>query len=243
MHGGTYILGPQSKITELQLQPQAQDGASHPVSFRIPAHLEPITTDLLIRGSPLEHSSISKTERRPSSWQANCVAVLKGIPPSIKAAFESSSSALDDPEDSEGVDAVEMAHDVLLLIFPPGSGEATPTTAIRALIMGSGTGSCPSGECKLLPVKPRAYFLPSRTLQSSFTCRQIWRMSPQAPRTGFFLTSHAFWAITQQNFYRSTHRPRRRRPPSCPKVGNIIHQTLQASRPCMRVRKLARDWI
>lgn len=146
VHGGTYILGSQSKISDLQLHPTAsRDGASHPITFSIPAHPSPITTDLLISGSPLEHPSIATAESTTSSRQANCVAILKGIPPSIKAAFAPTSSESDD---TDSLETTEMTQDVLLLIFPPGSGEAAPTTAVRALLMGSGTGSCPADQCE-----------------------------------------------------------------------------------------------
>jgi hypothetical protein len=153
VHGGTYILGAQSKITDLQLNPtESGDSDSHAVSFRIPAHPTPITTDLLISGSQLEHPSTAKDPSdgtsRTQSKQANCVAVLKGIPSSLKAAFATSSGGDDEKDANDDVDATEMTQDVLLLVFPPGFAEGKSTPAVRALLMGPGTGSCPSGQCE-----------------------------------------------------------------------------------------------
>lgn len=229
VHGGTYILGSQSKISDLQLHPTAsQDGASHSITFSIPAHPIPITTDLLISGSPLEHPSIATAESTTSSRQANCIAILKAIPLSIKAAFAPTTS---EPGDTDSLETTEMTQDVVLLIFPPGPAEAAPATAVRALLMGSGTGSCPADQCESISRAVCCRILIT-VLQSLSTFRPIWRTTLGIPRTCFFHTLHVFWTITQQSSCHSTRRPIVELPQYCLDQDSP-EPTNQTSRPCL----------
>lgn len=160
MHGGTYILGPQGRISDLQVTTtQEEGGAKNPISLRIPAHHEPVTSDLLIAGGPLDFTEPSNdsqyTGNATGLLQANCLAILQTLPTKMKAAFSSEPGDREAAEDSDGENADDNVQDVMLMVFPPGSVEGGSTTAVRALLMGPGTGSCPPDQCKPLTVAAR----------------------------------------------------------------------------------------
>lgn len=152
VHGGTYILGSQGKISDLQVMKTSQEDGGHPITFRIPAHHEPVTTDLLVDGGQLNLARPSSGSQSPAGsttpMQANCVAILQTLPAIVQAAF---STGQNRTETDDGESVEENIQDVMLMIFPPGSVSGGSQPAVRALLMGPETGSCPADQCESSP--------------------------------------------------------------------------------------------
>lgn len=148
MHGGTYILGSQGKTSDLKVTTTVQAGQEHPITFRIPAHHEAVTTDLLIDGSQLDlfRPSSDSSADSTTSMRANCVAILQTLPTIVQAAFSAGQGHTETEDDAS---AEENVEDVVLMIFPPESVPGGSQTSVRALLMGPGTGSCPADQCTL----------------------------------------------------------------------------------------------
>ncbi|KAJ9109768.1 hypothetical protein QFC19_001998 [Naganishia cerealis] len=179
VYGGMYILGPQGKISDFTCTPQEKisDHSQHAISLRIPAHHEPVTSDVLIdgTGTVLEHSSSATEGAAKVPSQVCCIAILSELPSQIQTAIAPNTTRQDDsadPEDSKDEQVEENAQDVFLMIFPPGSVQGGSTQAVRALFMGSGTGSCPAGQFVLYlqAMAEVDSVVPKQTLQPYLEC-------------------------------------------------------------------------
>jgi hypothetical protein len=146
--GGMYILGPQSSISNFTCAPQ--DDSKRCISLQIPAHHEPVTSDVLIDGTGTlsQHSTQTKESDAKAPCQVCCVAILSELPTQIQLGITPQRDDESDPENTEAEQIEENKQDVFLMVFPPASIEGGSSQAVRALFMGSGTGSCPTGQCK-----------------------------------------------------------------------------------------------
>jgi hypothetical protein len=152
VYGGTYILGDMARIksgkqTEdgVEIQIEAQEGALRGKRL--------IGTDKALREAGLLDASgdgrgprrkIEESEPRRS----NCVAIVSGPPPMVRSAFSSGRDGAQQTEEQEDEDEV-AGNDVLVLVVPAPEGQEEGQEVSRILFMGSGTGSCPEGECEL----------------------------------------------------------------------------------------------
>lgn len=133
--GGTYVLGAQAEIESMSLDEDANTDS--PISIKLQCHPRPISAKRVISTRdhlppPLLPTSSTVKRKRIT---AHCVAVLSALPALLRR--------------SEAED-VEKANedDTAVILFPP-EGDAG---LVRGLLMGEGTGSCPAGQCELLPV-------------------------------------------------------------------------------------------
>lgn len=154
VYGGMYILGPQSKISNFTYTSQGTQDDSKAVSLQIPAHYEPVTSDVLIDGTRTlsGHSTQFKEVDTNAPSQVCCIAILSELPQQLKLAItpqtEKGDDDTSDAENGNEGHVEDTSQDVFLMVFPPGSIEGGSSQAVRALFMGSGTGSCPTGQCK-----------------------------------------------------------------------------------------------
>jgi len=177
VYGGTYILGEMAEIrsgkaTEdgVELQIKAQEDALK--GKRI------IGTDKALRQAGLLGYSTPGGE---GSRRSHCVAIISGLPPTVKSAF--SPKQAESQEDDANDDEVP-GDDVLYLIVPP-TGDQEGEEVSRVLFMGSGTGSCPEGECESRPTKAwreeRAHTNFQLTGRSYFESGVMYISSPRRP--------------------------------------------------------------
>jgi hypothetical protein len=73
----------------------------------------------------------------------NVVAVVTGLPDLVKAEFSAKKHESEKDEEEEEEEAA--GDDIIYLVVPPAQGNQE---ASRVLFMGSGTGSCPEGQCE-----------------------------------------------------------------------------------------------
>jgi len=115
------------------------------VELQLPCHPRPVTASHLI-SSP---NHLPKAQRPASSGEksiARCIAVLAGLPPSLrKPKPTEGTEGADEAQSAEEADDPAGEDDTAIIIFPP-TGEGS--SVVRALFMGEGTGSCPAGQCK-----------------------------------------------------------------------------------------------
>lgn len=139
VYGGTYILGEMAEITSgketdegVEIQIKAQEGVLS--GKRI------VGTDKALRDAGFLGGG-SSSPVKTSARRSICVAVVSGLPPIVKSAFSA-------PQGGEQQDDDEVpGDDVLYLVVPP-ENDQEGQEASRVLFMGSGTGSCPDGECE-----------------------------------------------------------------------------------------------
>lgn len=126
MFGGTYVLGPSAKPTSIKTS------SSSGVEVSIPCHPRPVTAKHII--SRADH--LPKTLRREATWSeiriASCIAVVDELPAALRR--------------EQGEDGESDQDDTAVVVFPPAEGSKA---VVRVLMMGEGTGSCPSGQCEL----------------------------------------------------------------------------------------------
>jgi hypothetical protein len=107
------------------------------VSLKLPRHPRPITAKNLV-SSPdhLPPSLLSPPSEDDISTTAHCIAILPTLPRVLQRGISEDHAAEEEGEE-RGKD------DTAVILFPPeGDGQL-----VRALVMGEGTGSCPSGQC------------------------------------------------------------------------------------------------
>ena len=115
------------------------------VELQLPCHPRPVVASHLI-SSPIH---LPEAQRPASSGEksiARCIAVLDGLPPSLRnpKSTEGTEGA-DEAQSTEEAEDSPSEDDTAIVLFPP-SGEGS--SVVRALFMGEGTGSCPAGQCK-----------------------------------------------------------------------------------------------
>jgi hypothetical protein len=128
----------------VEIQIEAQEGALRGKRL--------IGTDKALKQAGLPDASgggrgsrrkIEESEPRRS----NCVAIVSGLPPMVRLAFSSGRDGAQQTEEQEDEDEV-AGSDVLVLVAPPPEDQEKGQEVSRILFMGSGTGSCPEGECE-----------------------------------------------------------------------------------------------
>ncbi|KAJ9125382.1 hypothetical protein QFC22_000342 [Naganishia vaughanmartiniae] len=135
VYGGMYILGPQSKITNFTCTPQGtHEDSKHAISLQIPAHHDPVTSQVLIdgTGSVSAYATAPKEDDIERFSQACCIAILSELPPQIKLAIAPNADKHADDSDSEEPKeehTQENAQDVFLMVFPPASVEGGTSQA------------------------------------------------------------------------------------------------------------------
>lgn len=137
--GGTYVLGPESIPESIELE----DGAESSVRLKLPCNPRTITTKHLIASSGhLPPHLILNENESPSNTRrtAHCIAILSERPEILRK--PEAVKLNDDDEDEEEVGE----DDTAVIVFPPTSEDNG--SVVRALMMGEGTGSCPSGQCE-----------------------------------------------------------------------------------------------
>ncbi|KAK4688078.1 Rab proteins geranylgeranyltransferase component A, partial [Tremellales sp. Uapishka_1] len=122
VHGGTYVLGPSSIPESISVD------SDYNIQMKLPCHPRPVNARHLI-ASP-RHLAPSLThpssEQTTTTTTAHCIALLPSLPETLHAPRE----------EADSIDAA-------VIVFPP-SGE--DGNVVRGLLMGEGTGSCPSGQ-------------------------------------------------------------------------------------------------
>lgn len=112
------------------------------VKLILPCHPRPMIAKHLIT-SP-DHLPIdlrgAESSTHESSLTAHCVALLPSLPDALRRPKSTKGSEEGDAGDDE-----EDEDDTAVVVFPP----TVDKPLVRALVMGEGTGSCPSGQCKL----------------------------------------------------------------------------------------------
>lgn len=149
------MLGDQAVATSIQIHEEQG------VELRLPCHPRPITTKHLI--ASYDHLPLSlqpkpeplKSGRSHAGTRmAHCIAILPSLPDSLKRKRGENPENPENP-DSEAEESQEPKSDVeqddtAVILFPP-EGEVG---LVRALLMGEGTGSCPSGQCESELLRP-----------------------------------------------------------------------------------------
>ena len=133
--GGTYVLGKESIPESITIEERS-------VKLILPCHPRPITAKHLITSPDhlLPDLRGAESSAHESTETAHCVAVLSSLPDALRR--PKSTKGL---EEGDAGDDEEDEDDTAVVVFPPTGDKAL----VRALIMGEGTGSCPSGQCKL----------------------------------------------------------------------------------------------
>jgi hypothetical protein len=167
VHGGTYVLGEQAKISAMRrLTVEEEEGASvkstaqtsgeqqvgqspgKRIAITISAHPREVTTFQIICSDNLpslrDYGFRADGSTEDAVKYANCIAVYEGIP-SLVASTSKHKTALDPDEDEQE----HPIDDVLLFVIPPSAVGNHEEEVVRILTMGSGTGSCPDGQCEL----------------------------------------------------------------------------------------------
>ena len=157
MYGGTYILGDMARIRSgkqtkdgVEIQIEAQEGAL--TGKRLIGTDKALQEAGLLDASGDGRGSRGKIEKSGSP-RSNCVAIISGLPPMVRSAFSSGRDGAQQAEEQEDEDEV-AGDDVLVLVVPPSEGQEEGQEVSRILFMGSGTGSCPEGECEFHIVGP-----------------------------------------------------------------------------------------
>ena len=135
MFGGTYVLGKESI-------PESMTVDMGSVKLKLPCHPRPITAKHLIASPDHLSADLRGTESsaHESTETAHCVALLSSLPDALRRPKSTKESEEGDVGDDE-----EDEDDTAVVVFPP----TVDKPLVRALVMGEGTGSCPSGQCKL----------------------------------------------------------------------------------------------
>ena len=112
------------------------------VKLKLPCHPRPITAKHLIASPDQLPTDLrgAESSTHESSLTANCVALLSSLPDALRRPKSKESEEGDAGHEEEDED------DTAVVVFPP----TVDKPLVRALVMGEGTGSCPSGQCKLL---------------------------------------------------------------------------------------------
>lgn len=133
--GGTYVLGKDSIPEKLEVE----DGAAYPVKVKIPCHPRTISTKHLISSPDQLSRDLRDTSPQGAKCTtAHCIALLPDLPAQLRRPDKVKSDNVDEGEEDEGQD------DTAVIVFPPQGDQGL----VRALVMGEGTGSCPSGQCE-----------------------------------------------------------------------------------------------
>jgi hypothetical protein len=98
-------------------------------------------------------------EKKKATTSFNCVAIVNRLPRMVEKTFSSSEAEASGDENGEEDHDEAVGKDVIYLVFPPSvspdAADADPkrgnAEVSRVLFMGSGTGSCPDGQCELSP--------------------------------------------------------------------------------------------
>lgn len=136
MFGGTYVLGADSTPESIEVK----DGPDPTVQLKIPCHPRVITARHLIASSDhLPRDIAPQTSLQPDRRIARCIAVVDDLPAALRQSQQQQSETTDEGEDDKGED------DTAIVIFPPSPD--SDGKAVRAMMNGEGTGSCPSGQC------------------------------------------------------------------------------------------------
>jgi len=135
--GGTYVLGKESIPETMEIEEETE----YPVKLKIPCHSRTISAKHLIASSDhlpqrLRRSAAGKGGRRT----AHCIALLPALPTQLRRQEKDKT----DSDVTDGDEDEEAQDDTAIIVFPPSGGQGL----VRALVMGEGTGSCPTGQCK-----------------------------------------------------------------------------------------------
>jgi RAB protein geranylgeranyltransferase component A len=139
--GGTYVLGKESIPESITVE----EGS---VKLKLPCHPRVITAKRLVTSPDHLPADLrrSGSSTSTSSVTAHCVALISSLPVALRRP-----KTIKESEGEEEVDADdEDEDDTAVIVFPPTEDGAL----VRALVMGEGTGSCPSGQCKPSPRNP-----------------------------------------------------------------------------------------
>ncbi len=160
VHGGTYVLGKEGKISAIRriateaashsrsstqpMNQQVKPSGEKKIAITIPAHPREITTSHFICSENLP--ALRDLDLNPAETleddvkYANCLALYEGIPSLVVGV--SKTILVSNGEDEAS------STDVLLFLIPPGGEGDDQGEVVRILAMGSGTGSCPDGQCE-----------------------------------------------------------------------------------------------
>jgi hypothetical protein len=108
------------------------------LKLKLPCHPRVITAKHLISSRDHLPSTLLPNARPDRvTITAHCIALLPSLPVSVRRP-KSEEALGSEGEEESGED------DTAVVIFPPTEG----TGLVRAVLMGEGTGSCPSGQCR-----------------------------------------------------------------------------------------------
>ena len=128
--GGTYVLGPSARPREIKT-----DGTSGKVILDLPCHPRPVIAKHLVSSAEHIPESMITEGRERTVHRAHCIAVVPSLPPIFSRRQNVSEETLGEETEED---------DTAVVIFPP----VDDLPVVRALLMGEGTGSCPSGQCE-----------------------------------------------------------------------------------------------
>ena len=131
VYGGTYVLGSMAKPSDITVE-------SEGVKLSLPCHPRPITARHVVAAPDQLPSNLYPSSPSRTVYRAQCIAILTSLPPVFKRQRTA------ETEEAEGDQGEKEEDDTAGVLFPPVDGRP----AIRALLMGEGTGSCPPGQCK-----------------------------------------------------------------------------------------------
>ena len=87
----------------------------------------------------------SKEDTSQGRKTSNVVAVVTGLPDLVEIEFSTKKTSEQEPAEDEEEEAETAGDDIIYLVVPPTENNKE---ASRVLFMGSGTGSCPEGQCE-----------------------------------------------------------------------------------------------
>ncbi|ORY24379.1 GDP dissociation inhibitor-domain-containing protein [Naematelia encephala] len=150
VHGGTYVLGSAGQPSSIELD--GQKG----VTVQIPGHPRPILAKHLITSpdhlpqslnpppdkSDTSRSRDSSEASKRTTTTAHCIAVLPSLPSCLTRPIPNDIQNEGEQEEGDGDSGND---DTAVVLFPP-TADADEAQVVRGLMMGEGTGSCPSGQ-------------------------------------------------------------------------------------------------
>jgi len=143
VYGGTYILG---EMAEIQSARSIEEDDQ--VEVIVKAQETGLRAKRLIGSRAAVRQagfSGSKEDTSQGKKRSNVVAVVTGLPDLVKAEFSAKKQEAEKGEEEEEEEEA-AGDDIIYLVVPPTEGGNKE--ASRVLFMGSGTGSCPEGQCK-----------------------------------------------------------------------------------------------
>lgn len=135
------MLGSQGVVQSIEVDRESVD---LPFKLSIACQAEPVCAKHIIANADYLPPDLVTSETSASEADArttaHVIAVLPSIPKSLRRGPSPAAAG------EEGSVQETEQDDTAVVVFPPEDGRGL----VRALLMGDGTGSCPSGQCESL---------------------------------------------------------------------------------------------